>query len=737
MIWRKLFGTEREPIAAPLVVDEAPVAAYSADTPISAPSEDRFGRSAFAERIAFTLAGHRDRSSLVVGIYGKWGEGKTSVLHLMQQALADRRGVVVASFNPWRFKSEEDLLLGFFQTLAAAVGASLPTGKERFGELLGEYGFILSGAASAATLGALDLSGSVEKIVEKLSSSSLEERKARIEELLEKAGLRVVVIIDDIDRLDRAEIQAIFKLVKLSAQFRSISYILAFDDEVVAQSLGEKYGSGDTEAGRRFIEKIVQVPLRLPRADQIQLRRLTFDGIQAALDECGIQLSQDAVNVFSRYFIDCFDDVLTTPRHAKLYGNSVLFALPLLKGEVDMADLLLLEAIRVFYPRLHEVIARNEALFAGSSRNERTPEGTDPVDALVDKALEEHPASLRSRVRSRLLGHLFPRVGSMTYGSEWEVRWANEQRACSSQYFSRYFSYGVFARDVSDQDVARFISAAGAEDSGQMEQVWSRAVQGGAIEQLVRKLRHREDKMPADKAIAIALFVAHHAEQLPKRDSEPFNFTGMQPAILVRKLLMNVQKPEERLSAAKTVLEQCSSLSYAGEIFRWMRTEDKEPDEERLMSQADEQQLGGVLAARIAAHASEGPLYKLESDCPLLFYIWRKYGDPSEAADHLAESLKQNPENASALIECYVGRAWSMETGIPHAADFSREGYNNVAELVDPAMVVEALVAAFGDIGADDFHAKDDADPVLMHAHQFAWIHRKVLGEDAKVPPKT
>ncbi|WP_394325543.1 P-loop NTPase fold protein [Methanosarcina barkeri] len=63
------------------------------------------------------------------------------------------------------------------------------------------------------------------------------------------------MLMDDIDRLDKNEIQSIFKLVKLSADFYYLDYILAFDEEMVASAIGDKYGSNDIESGRNFLEK--------------------------------------------------------------------------------------------------------------------------------------------------------------------------------------------------------------------------------------------------------------------------------------------------------------------------------------------------------------------------------------------------------------------------------------------------------------------------------------------------
>src|SRR5688572_29901269 len=105
-------------------------------------------------------------------------------------------------------------------------------------------------------------------------------------------------MIDDIDRLARKEIQTILRLVKLTARFQHVSYILAFDDEIVAAALGERYGEGGSASGRRFLEKIVQVPLHLPPADSNELRKLAFEGVDQALTQSGITLAEDQVNAF-------------------------------------------------------------------------------------------------------------------------------------------------------------------------------------------------------------------------------------------------------------------------------------------------------------------------------------------------------------------------------------------------------------------------------------------------------
>src|SRR4030095_14332027 len=132
---------------------------------------------------------------------------------------------------------------------------------------------------------------------------------------LKDSDVRVVIVMDDIDRLDKDEIQAVLKLVKLTGDFSNTAYILAFDEQMVAQALAEKYGS--LEAGRNFLEKIVQVPLNLPLAHSKALVNLAFDGMNAALSLAHIELSEQETRSTGPFFIEAFQDRLDTPRLVK------------------------------------------------------------------------------------------------------------------------------------------------------------------------------------------------------------------------------------------------------------------------------------------------------------------------------------------------------------------------------------------------------------------------------------
>src|SRR5258706_14162514 len=83
---------------------------YSADNAIKNPDLDEFNRRDFSERIAQTIATRKESKSLVIGIYGKWGEGKTTVLNFIDGELKRHDNIVPLAFNPWLFSSEAELL---------------------------------------------------------------------------------------------------------------------------------------------------------------------------------------------------------------------------------------------------------------------------------------------------------------------------------------------------------------------------------------------------------------------------------------------------------------------------------------------------------------------------------------------------------------------------------------------------------------------------------------------------
>lgn len=727
---RALPTNPTQPTATGAAIDETASPRskqFVSDEPISGADQDRFNRAPFASRIAETIARRPDPSSLVVGVFGPWGDGKTSVLKMMEEELQHHDHVVVLHFNPWHFQSEDQLIRGFFATLADGLDRKLNNTREMIGKVLKDYGSLLS--IGSVVLG--DAAGDAAKGVgEAMSNVGLEELRSRIETFLRESGKRVVVLVDDIDRLDRSETHSMFKLVKLSAGFNHTSYVLAFDDEVVAAALGERYGAGGQQAGRAFLEKIIQVPLHLPPVDTTSLRLVAFEGVEAALSMANIELTQAQVDAFTRHFVDGLEPRLSTPRVAKLYTNALMFALPLLKGEVNIMNLMLIEGIRVLYPGLYAAIRDNPSMFLESRRENRgngLNQAPTPFDQLMDEALPNLTNAERNTVKERLIRPLFPRTGNMQYDGEWDSIWAGEQRVCASGYFKRYFSYCVPDGDVSDASVnALMDSVVNADDEGKraLIEAFDRR---RSIEKLVSVLRQRSEHLPLECVGPLARAITLSGAFFPQGRGMAILTTRMQAGMLVRQLMQRLPVGPVRWAAIQSVLQDATPLPFADECMRWL-CHSADGDGERNIVEADDNpRMESIVAQRIAQAHDEQPVYiQFGRDAPALLWLWNRV-DPEGSRIAVQRRFDLYPEEVDAYLDCHVGEGWEIESGLPVRGRFERRHFDDVDRIVSAEYVMDNLVRRYGgDLDNPQEYPPQGWSNARKVAHKFALIYQHV-----------
>ena len=138
--------------------------------------------------------------------------------------------------------------------------------------------------------------------------------------------------------------------------------------------MADRYSGRDT-VGQSFLEKIVQVPLHLPAPDGNILRTLALNGVDGALAIAHIELSKEQSEAFVVAFDLGLRIMLTTPRMVRRFANILQFALPLLRDEVHPADLMLMEGVRLFYPKMYKTIRDNPWVFsAGEQGSVQSPD---------------------------------------------------------------------------------------------------------------------------------------------------------------------------------------------------------------------------------------------------------------------------------------------------------------------------------------------------------------------------
>lgn len=705
--------------------------AFISDSAKTDPASDIFKRYPFAQRIAQALTSRIDSDSIVIGIYGAWGEGKTTVLHFIESELKKHNNVIPIWFNPWRFEDEVQLLRNFFRTLADAIHRSLLSKKEQFGELLSNYGAGLLSVFSfkvgdQATGGQVEfnLREAAKEIGSTLSSVELDELRNRIGKLLHEEGKRIVVFMDDIDRLDRAEIQTVFKLVKLSADFANTAYVLAFDEEIVASSLAEKYASGKKEDGRRFLEKIVQVPLHMPKADGNALRTLALEGVDKALKGAQIDLTEDDVEAFVVHF-DNLLPRLQTPRMAKRYTNALAFSLPIFKEEVNIVDVLLLEGIRVFYPNIFTTVRDNLDVFAGGrfdslKDKEKLSEKNENVIASAMKGLTD----VESEAAREVLNFLFTNISDGR--GYWLRKDEDNQRVSSREYLRRYFSYAIPEDDVSDTNIKDLIEEAANSDVENIVSKIKEIIGSKAADAFMRKLKAKAKGLSAGVSSKLAPALARVGESFSRPKKEIFFATSYyHAAVTVSFLLDNIPSGIERYEAARRIIQEGEPLSFAAECFAKMLPREGKQNDRELFSVEERKTLGRIIADRIGSYAATGILYtELPRDAQFLLSLWSVFGAREETSKYIITTIRQDIQNVVEFLKCYL----------PTQGASAREIYDSISQVVDPEAIYDSLKQLYGsNLDSVSYNSYDNLPRDKSAVHQFANVYLAITETEQSI----
>lgn len=689
------------------------------DQPIHSAKDDLFDRRGFAARVGEVIASRTDPSALVIGIYGPWGDGKTSTLNMIRETLQKTSDACTIDYNPWQFgDSQEAIVRSFWNTLGEIIDESigkLEKGKAAVASLAKMVPYVGAGVSAAIT---------------DFSTKSIVQVRKEVSALLMNSTKRIVVFIDDIDRLERKEIQTLFRLIRLSADFPKIVYVLAFDDEIVSASLGEVYSDGGAKSGRKFLEKIVQVPLHLPPADKSALQDILFASCDRVISTAGITIGKSEGARVGSAIVGGFVDIVRTPRQAKLFDNAIAFAVPILKGEVNVGDQILIEGIRIFMPSLYVAIRENQKAFL-SSAGTLVKEDVDARDAAIAAMLAEIPISdaQRNGVRRHLLEELFPRISGFSDGRAAELEWSRDKRISSSDHFRRYFVYGIPKGDIADAEIDLVVSNAAA--NADVATVFREAMQRKALGVFIRKLRHRDQTMPVAAAGKLLAALRSISVEIEITDSLWVGDFEFRNATILASNLLERLTPEIQDYEFKLLVDEATSILFSIDVIQWSVVSKEASDRQGWLEEGRATPVYRRIAEKVAAAITGGRI--LDSYSGLLGRVLGgvRYNLPREESENVRQAmtlwLASNPSDAVEVIREHTAIAHT-ERG-KRLSDFDERGYRAVTYFVDGQLVVDLLRAQLGDQIETDKYERYFNDPdmpvELRLARQFFFLHKQ------------
>lgn len=242
------------------------------DVAITTRDQDDLARSLFVERLADAVVdpATKKATGVVIGIAGEWGSGKSSILNLVEENLRTRhQDAIVFRFNPWLISDAKDLITEFLNEFLALIRRRVQD-KILFKEIknrLNDYAEIVAviGDAQLPGLGRI-----LRYFQTRFLNRSKTAQQAREELIsaLDKMNKPVVIVIDELDRVNDNEIRTLAQIVKSVADFPNVSYLLAYDAKRVAEALG----NNDEGRGQSYLEKIVQLQLPVPVLFQDEIK---------------------------------------------------------------------------------------------------------------------------------------------------------------------------------------------------------------------------------------------------------------------------------------------------------------------------------------------------------------------------------------------------------------------------------------------------------------------------------
>lgn len=661
------------------------------DAPITSSDDDDLGRAPVAHDFAESIRELDASQGLVVGILGPWGHGKSSFINLMREQFETEPALTVIDFNPWMFSGSNQLVNFFFTEIGAELNVR---NKSRFGKAadwLAQYAGILKpisqfipfpGAAAAGEATAAALTGLADT-----TNADRSAKKVREEITKELTALAqpIVVVIDDIDRLTTLEIREIFKLVRLTASFPNIIYVLAFDRERVEQALTE-----DGIPGRAYLEKIVQLSFDVPQAPEKLLRSQIFEELNRILAPVTNATLDDSR--WSDVYWEVIDPLFSNMRDVTRYAVSARSTIKSLGNEVDLVDLLAMEALRVFRPELVQQLSklRSELTSTRDIMGRKDERAQKAIAALLAKFPDEDD------VIRALFDRVFPvalqYIENNHYGSDWLSTWRTAHRMAHIDFLNLYFD-----RVTPDELVAFRNSEQAFEllrDGAKLKEYLT-GLNPEDLETVIEGLTSYEAKFTTDMVVPASTTLLNLIDAIPEKKKRGFFDIGRRDITVGRvilRLLRRVEDEAEREALVSQILDGIETYSSQLDFIHSMGY--REGAGLKLVSEAFATQIQAEFVARLQGTPPSEPSREWDA--------WRIYDTVQTETGEVPLKPSDDPVLLRAVLHSLKSTARSQSMGSRQVRSEDRLAWELLVQVFGSEAAIEEVVGSVRKALGDD-----------------------------------
>ena len=295
------------------------------DSPITTEEEDLLDYSSSAHILAEKIKNADTHHSCSIGLIAPWGMGKTSYLNILSRCF-DSKSFIILRFNPRHSISSDNIQVDFFNLLFSTLGQF----DSRFDSSFKDY---------LKAISVISDNSFINKILNIHKIWDKEVEKGEINDAIKHIDKRIIVFIDDFDRLLRDEIIEVFKLIDGNASFTNLIFISAYDKEYINTII-----ECDHSQYNSFADKFFTIEVHLPVRPYAATYNYLLDNVSKLLN-----LSNEDKENYNSIIgpnLDIVQRYLPTIRDVKRFLNLFINRFAMLREEVEFKDYFFLSLIR-------------------------------------------------------------------------------------------------------------------------------------------------------------------------------------------------------------------------------------------------------------------------------------------------------------------------------------------------------------------------------------------------------
>ena len=604
---------------------------FNSDKPISNENEDELNRMPFVKRLSKSICNYDSQDCLVIGLMGEWGSGKTSILNLtFSEIKKEKDNWIFIDFNPWYFYNQDNLILQFFNRLLNELKFS-DNFTKKAKDILFKF---MKGISINVNLKFLSSNLDLDKVLKQEEFKKFNSFKEDLFDIFSNLNYKIIISIDNIDRLTDDEIQQIFLLVKSLADFPNVIYILSFDQNIVIKTLNKL----QLYSGEDYIKKIIQIEILVPEITQSRKNSLIFNRVYPIYEK----FSNDSL-----IQLDDFNDIywmiipfIKNIRDLNRLINVFNFYLFSFKDEININDFLLLLTLQLFERECYDEIKNNKKFlldYVSIQRHDRDKQNemiNDFYNILCNVSKVDNKSLLSLLV---YILPIFNRIHIPNISLDHDTMDDKELRLCSNNHFDKYFTLSLEDDEVSNALVDQIVNL---DDFNEISIEIKSLNEDGKSLSLFTKLIHQSKNFEKNqsKNLIQAIFII--ADEINIDNGTIFSDSYIYIEKLLNTLFYNLSSPNLSFNLiCESISKNFSLYSISRLIYGiecdWGVYGNKQKNQQELyISKEDVLKLEKIIYEKIKELANNKRLFDSNHLLEIIQY-WEIWGNKEEIDDFL------------------------------------------------------------------------------------------------------